>query len=99
MPNTGVRSTDEFWDEYASRFGPPLTEQILLAGPHRFLRADRLSMKLGKKIRIDLRGLGSIGIDFFVPNYFTLRLRPVGPLKRLGRHHRRGQEDGRFSSG
>ena len=30
--------------------------------------------------RIDLRGLGSIGIGFFAPNYFTLRLRPVGPL-------------------
>jgi hypothetical protein len=32
MPSTGVRSTDEFWDEYASRFAPPLTEQVLLAG-------------------------------------------------------------------
>lgn len=32
MPNHGVRSTDEFWDEYASRFNPSLTETVLLAG-------------------------------------------------------------------
>ena len=32
MPITGIRSTDEFWDEYSSRFGPQLVEQVLLAG-------------------------------------------------------------------
>jgi hypothetical protein len=32
MPSHGVRSTDEFWDEYASRFEPSLTEAVLLAG-------------------------------------------------------------------
>jgi hypothetical protein len=32
MPVTGARSTDEFWEEYSSRFGPQLVEQVLLAG-------------------------------------------------------------------
>ncbi len=32
------------------------------------------------KILKDLRGLGPIGVDFFAPNFSTLRLRPVGPL-------------------
>ena len=32
MPNHGVKSTDEFWDEYASRFEPILAEAVLLAG-------------------------------------------------------------------
>jgi hypothetical protein len=31
MPASGVRSTDEFWEEYASRFSPRLTEKVLLA--------------------------------------------------------------------
>jgi hypothetical protein len=29
-PQLGARSTDEFWDEYASRFKSPLTESLLL---------------------------------------------------------------------
>ncbi len=32
MPNHGARSTDEFWDEYASQFEPSLAEAVLLAG-------------------------------------------------------------------
>ena len=31
MPATGVQSTDEFWDDYAFRFNPALTEKVLLA--------------------------------------------------------------------
>jgi hypothetical protein len=31
-PVEGVQSTDQFWDEYASRFDPVLTERVLLAG-------------------------------------------------------------------
>jgi hypothetical protein len=31
IPPTGVRSTDEFWEEYATRFSPALTEDVLLA--------------------------------------------------------------------
>jgi len=41
MPSTGVRSTDEFWEEYASRFEPPVTGQALLAG-----RAEQASLLL-----------------------------------------------------
>jgi hypothetical protein len=32
LPRTGARSTDEFWDEFASRFQPQLTEEVLLCG-------------------------------------------------------------------
>jgi hypothetical protein len=32
MPPTGVRSTDQFWDEFSARFKPPLTEDVLLCG-------------------------------------------------------------------
>lgn len=32
IPQNGARSTAEFWDEYSSRFAPPLTEDVLLAG-------------------------------------------------------------------
>ncbi|HTR48617.1 MAG TPA: hypothetical protein VMM16_14640 [Verrucomicrobiae bacterium] len=32
LPQTGTRSTDEFWKEFASRFRPELTEQVLLCG-------------------------------------------------------------------
>jgi hypothetical protein len=31
MPKTGVRTVDQFWDEYAKRFKPDLTEDVLLA--------------------------------------------------------------------
>jgi hypothetical protein len=30
ITETGVRSTDEFWEEYAARFKPQLTEKVLL---------------------------------------------------------------------
>ena len=26
----GIRSTDEFWDDFSGRFGPPITEEVLL---------------------------------------------------------------------
>lgn len=32
LPAAGIRSTDEYWDEYSTRFGPALVEQVLLAG-------------------------------------------------------------------
>ncbi|WP_200964485.1 hypothetical protein [Achromobacter sp. Root83] len=32
MPQIGVRSTDEFWNEFSTRFAPQLVEQVLLAG-------------------------------------------------------------------
>jgi len=32
MPRLGVQSTDDFWEEYATRFDPVLTEAVLLAG-------------------------------------------------------------------
>jgi hypothetical protein len=32
VPQTGARSTDEFWDEYSFQFDPALTEKALLAG-------------------------------------------------------------------
>jgi len=32
MPASGALSTDEFWELYTSRFEPPVTEQVLLAG-------------------------------------------------------------------
>lgn len=32
MPETGARSTDEFWEEFSSRFKLPLTEEVLLCG-------------------------------------------------------------------
>ncbi len=41
MPNHGVKSTDEFWDEYVSRFEPLLGEAVLLAG-----RADQATFLL-----------------------------------------------------
>ena len=30
-PVDGIRCTDEFWDEFAGQFGPPITEEVLLA--------------------------------------------------------------------
>lgn len=30
IPKTGARSTDEFWDEYARRFQPQITEDVVL---------------------------------------------------------------------
>ncbi len=38
-PATGAMSTDEFWGEYSSRFKPPLTETVILAGRNRRLGA------------------------------------------------------------
>jgi hypothetical protein len=32
QPPSGTRSSDEFWEEYASRFKPPLTGSVLLCG-------------------------------------------------------------------
>lgn len=32
MPEKGVRCIDEFWEEYSTRFDPPLVEDVLLAG-------------------------------------------------------------------
>ena len=32
MPPSGVRSTDQFWDEFSASFKPPLTEEVLLCG-------------------------------------------------------------------
>lgn len=43
-PLTGVRSTREFWDEYASRFRTPLTEDVLLSGRNE--RASELLERL-----------------------------------------------------
>jgi hypothetical protein len=31
-PGSGARSTDEFWEEYAYRFKPPLNEQVIICG-------------------------------------------------------------------
>lgn len=30
VPPDGVRSTDEFWQDFAGHFGPPITEEVLL---------------------------------------------------------------------
>jgi hypothetical protein len=40
MPKTGVRITDQFWNEYARRFNPVLTEDVLLAD--RQQQADKI---------------------------------------------------------
>lgn len=32
LPIAGVRSTDEFWEEFSTRFAPQLVEKVLLAG-------------------------------------------------------------------
>lgn len=43
-PVTGARSTDEYWEEFSSRFSPALAEQVLLAG--REAQASALMKKL-----------------------------------------------------
>lgn len=48
MPVTGVRSTDEFWEEYSNRFGPKLVEQVLLAG--REQQAEALIQRLSEGV-------------------------------------------------
>ncbi|CAM8670445.1 hypothetical protein MCEMSHM24_01741 [Comamonadaceae bacterium] len=48
FPATGVRSTDEFWDEYSTRFGPQLVEAVLLAG--RAQQAEDLVRKLSEGV-------------------------------------------------
>jgi hypothetical protein len=48
MPAIGVRSTDEFWEEYSSRFGPQLVEQVLLAG--REEQAEALIQRLSEGV-------------------------------------------------
>jgi len=39
-PVEGIRSTDEFWDNFAGQFGPPITEEVLLC--ERDKAADQL---------------------------------------------------------
>lgn len=48
FPSTGARSTEEFWEEYSSRFGPQLVEQVLLAG--REQQAQALIRKLSEGV-------------------------------------------------
>jgi hypothetical protein len=48
LPVTGARSTDEFWEEYSSRFAPQLIEQVLLAG--RQPQAEALIRKLSQGV-------------------------------------------------
>lgn len=48
FPSAGVRSTDEFWDEYSTRFGPQLVEAVLLAG--RLQQAEELVRKLSEGV-------------------------------------------------
>lgn len=48
FPAAGVRSTDEFWDEYSTRFGPQLVEAVLLAG--RVQQAEDLVRKLSEGV-------------------------------------------------
>ena len=45
MPQ-GVLSIEEFWQEYSSRFDPPLREEVLLAGRER--QTEQLLARLGK---------------------------------------------------
>ena len=40
LPQTGARSTDEFWEEYRRRFRPPLTEDVVLCA--RGVEADQI---------------------------------------------------------
>ena len=44
MYQSGARSTDEFWEEYSTRFAPTLVEEVLLAG--RESQAEELRKKL-----------------------------------------------------
>jgi len=48
LPIMGVRSTDEFWEEYSSRFGPQLVEPVLLAG--REQQAEALIRRLSEGV-------------------------------------------------
>lgn len=48
LPATGVRSTDEFWNEFSSRFAPALVEQVVLAG--RQSQADTLIQQLNEGV-------------------------------------------------
>jgi hypothetical protein len=55
MPTNGAKSTQEFWDEFAARFRPPLDEAVPLAG--RSKQADALLERLkGKPGAYFLRG-------------------------------------------
>lgn len=40
VPQTGARSTDEFWNEYSNRFQPKLTEEVVLCA--RGLQAEQI---------------------------------------------------------
>jgi hypothetical protein len=44
FPNLGAKSTDEFWEEYSTRFRPELTEEVLLCD--RGKQADDIVLKL-----------------------------------------------------
>lgn len=46
LPQVGVLSTAEFWDEYSTRFDPPLTEEVLLCD--RQPQADKLLRALAE---------------------------------------------------
>jgi hypothetical protein len=48
MPEIGIRSTDEYWNEFSSRFAPALVEEILLAG--RGAQATALVQRLNEGI-------------------------------------------------
>jgi hypothetical protein len=48
MPEIGIRSTDEFWDEFSSRFAPPLAEEVLLAA--RESQANALVQRLNEGV-------------------------------------------------
>lgn len=48
MPEIGIRSTDDFWDEFSSRFAPSLAEEVLLAG--RETQASTLVQRLNEGV-------------------------------------------------
>ncbi|MDR3469928.1 MAG: hypothetical protein P4M07_28710 [Xanthobacteraceae bacterium] len=45
-PKLGARSTDEFWEEYSTRFNPSLTEEVLLCDREK--QAEQFLLKLAE---------------------------------------------------
>lgn len=51
-PAGGIRSTDEFWDDFAGRFDPRLTEQVLLCDRDEFRQSIATLFKPGNSITL-----------------------------------------------
>ena len=78
QPAEGIRSTDEFWDDFAGQFGPPITEDVLVC------ERDRVAQQLVQDL---LRPSSSVSLIADSPNevvaFAIAAIRKASPEIRL----------------